>query len=116
MQSLQESNLPQKTKKQVEEVKKIMDNVGTKNEKQADSSALKNHILYLEEKMGILEEENQVLVQQHLEEKKDAETAYKKFKDLQKQLNELQTSKGGIPQDTTDQINYLNNEVEVLKW
>jgi len=58
MQSLQESNLPQKTKKQVEEVKKIMDNVGTKNEKQADASALKNHILYLEEKMGILEEEN----------------------------------------------------------
>ena len=35
-----------------------MDNVGTKNEKQADSSALKKHILYLEEKMGILEEEN----------------------------------------------------------
>jgi len=29
-----------------------------KNEKQADSSALKKHILYLEEKMGILEEEN----------------------------------------------------------
>ena len=58
MQSLQESNLPQKTKKQVEEVKKIRDNVGTKNEKPADSSELKNHILYLEEKMSILEEEN----------------------------------------------------------
>ncbi len=39
-----------------------MDKVGTNQEKAADSSALKNHILYLEEKMGIIEEENQVLV------------------------------------------------------
>lgn len=57
MQSLQETNVPW-TKKQVEEVKKILNDVGTKNEKAADSTALKNHILYLEEKMGILEEEN----------------------------------------------------------
>jgi hypothetical protein len=39
-----------------------MGNVGTKNEKAADSKALRDHILFLEEKMGIIEEENQVLV------------------------------------------------------
>lgn len=47
--------------------------------------------------MGILEEENQVLVQQHLEEKKDAENSQKQYKELQKKFNELSTSKGALP-------------------
>ena len=94
-----------------------MENVGTKDEKTADSSALKNHILYLEEKMGIVEEENQVLVQQHLEEKKDVESTTKKLKELQTKYNSLLASKGGeLDTSQIDEINHLNNEIEVLKW
>lgn len=47
--------------KQLAEVQKIVSNVGTKNERPEDARKLKDHILYLEEKIALLEEENQIL-------------------------------------------------------
>jgi len=44
--------------KQIAEVQKIVENAGTKHEKPEDSWKLKDHILNLEEKIGLLEEEN----------------------------------------------------------
>lgn len=44
--------------KQMKDVKKIIEKVGTKSEKPEDSQKLKQHIFHLEEKIAILEEEN----------------------------------------------------------